>query len=138
MVPSHIPLPEYALNGKPYQSQTDGAGIKIYPPQDFPGLRVAGRLAREMLDYANSLAVPGVTTDYIDAMVFREIIKHGAYPSPLNYAGFPKSICTSVNEVICHGIPDDRPLEDGDLLSIDVSLFYNGFHGDNCGNQVLF
>ena len=135
VVPPHILCPEYAHSGRPYQSQGDEAGIMIYPPKDFPRLREAGQLARRMLDYANSLAAPGVTTDYIDAMVFKEIVRNGAYPSPLNYAGFPKSICTSVNEVICHGIPDDRPLEEGDLLSIDVSLFYNGFHGDNCGNS---
>ena len=89
-------------------------------------------LARRMLEFACSLVEEGITTDEIDALTHNEIIKNGAYPSPLNYAGFPKSICTSVNEVVCHGIPDDRPLQRGDIIGIDVSLFYNGFHGDNC------
>lgn len=96
-------------------------------------MKESGHLARRMLDFALSLAAPGVTTDYIDEKVHEEIIRHGAYPSPLLYSGFPKSICTSVNEVACHGIPDSRPLLAGDMLKIDVSLFLNGFHGDNCG-----
>jgi methionyl aminopeptidase len=86
-----------------------------------------------MLEFANSLVKPGVTTDEIDALTHLEIIKNGAYPTPLNYMGFPKSICSSVNEVACHGIPDSYVLEEGDIISIDISLFINGFHGDNCG-----
>jgi len=91
-------------------------------------------LARRMLDFACSKVEVGITTDEIDALTHEEIVKNGAYPSPLNYAGFPKSVCTSVNEVACHGIPDDRPLQKGDVIAIDVSLFLNGFHGDNCGS----
>jgi methionyl aminopeptidase len=102
-------------------------------PDEINRMKASGHLARRMLDYALSLAAPGVTTDYIDLKVHEEIIKHGAYPSPLLYSGFPKSICTAVNEVACHGIPDSRPLLEGDMLSIDVSLYLNGFHGDNCG-----
>src|SRR5690606_8521501 len=73
---------------------------------------------------------PGVTTDELDALCHEEIIKRGGYPSPLNYGGFPKSLCTSVNEVICHGIPDDRPLRDGDIVNLDVTIYLDGVHGD--------
>ena len=72
----------------------------------------------------------GVTTEEIDKIIHDYIVNAGAYPSPLNYYGFPRSCCTSVNEIICHGIPDTRPLQDGDLLNIDVTAYYNGFHGD--------
>ncbi|KAL4841039.1 hypothetical protein H8958_017450 [Nasalis larvatus] len=71
-----------------------------------------------------------MTTEEIDALVHREIISHNAYPSPLGYGGFPKSVCTSVNNVLCHGIPDSRPLQDGDIINIDVTVYYNGYHGD--------
>lgn len=77
-----------------------------------------------------------MTTDQIDQVVHNEIIKLNAYPSPLRYMGFPKSICTSVNNIACHGIPDDRPLMDGDIINIDITLFYNGFHGD-CSKTFL-
>mmetsp|Transcript_10394 Transcript_10394/g.63420 ORF Transcript_10394/g.63420 Transcript_10394/m.63420 type:complete len:240 (+) Transcript_10394:280-999(+) len=102
-------------------------------------MREAGKLAAEVRDYAGSLVKPGVTTDYIDKQVHQMIIDHNAYPSPLGYGGFPKSVCTSVNECICHGIPDSRKLEDGDIVNIDVTVFLNGFHGDTsktflCGN----
>jgi methionyl aminopeptidase len=90
-----------------------------------------------MLDYACTLAVAGSTTDDIDRLTHEAIVKAGAYPSPLQYATFPKSICTSVNEIVCHGIPDDRPLQLGDMLKIDVSLFLNGFHGDNCATVMV-
>lgn len=93
-------------------------------------MRKVGRLAREVLDVAAKAAKPGVTTDEIDRIVHEACIERGAYPSPLNYRGFPKSCCTSVNEVICHGIPDSRPLEDGDILNIDITLYHGGFHGD--------
>ena len=100
-------------------------------------LRTAGRLAREILDQTCALAVEGITTDEINDIMHVEILKKGAYPSPLNYSGFPKSICTSVNEVICHGIPDSRPLMKGDVVSFDVSCYYNGVHGDNCGTVIV-
>jgi methionyl aminopeptidase len=90
-----------------------------------------------MLDYACTLAVAGATTDDIDRLTHEAIVKAGAYPSPLRYATFPKSICTSVNEIVCHGIPDDRPLALGDMLKIDVSLFFNGLHGDNCATVMV-
>eukprot|EP00607_Mallomonas_marina_P001072 CAMPEP_0182427812 /NCGR_PEP_ID=MMETSP1167-20130531/19990_1 /TAXON_ID=2988 /ORGANISM="Mallomonas Sp, Strain CCMP3275" /LENGTH=246 /DNA_ID=CAMNT_0024610329 /DNA_START=295 /DNA_END=1035 /DNA_ORIENTATION=+ len=99
-------------------------------------MRESAFLARRMLDFACSKVEVGITTDDIDALTHDEIVRNGAYPSPLNYAGFPKSICTSVNEVVCHGIPDNRELEKGDIVSIDISLYYNGFHGDNCATVI--
>ena len=90
-----------------------------------------------MLDFANSLVQAGISTEEIDILTHKEIVAHGAYPSPVNYNGFPKAICTSVNEVACHGIPDDRKLLEGDMISIDVSLFLDGFHGDNCGSVIV-
>ena len=96
-------------------------------------MRVAGRIAAQALQAAGAAIAPGVTTDDLDAVVHAFLTDHGAYPSTLGYRGFPKSCCTSVNEVICHGIPDARPLEDGDLVKIDVTAYLNGVHGDNCG-----
>lgn len=93
-------------------------------------MRRVGLLAREVLDIVASEAKPGVTTDYLDEVCHRECLKRDSYPSPLNYCKFPKSICTSPNEVICHGIPDQRPLVDGDILNLDVTLYHGGFHGD--------
>lgn len=93
-------------------------------------MRKAAKLAREVLQVAASKVAPGVTTDEIDKVVFEEAIKRDCYPSPLGYHGYPKSVCTSVNEVICHGIPDQRPLQDGDIINLDVTLFHHGFHGD--------
>ncbi len=132
-VPKEILYPEYALDSIP--ASTDD--FYFYNEYEIPHVRKSARLARKMLEYALSLAKPGVTTDYIDRMTHAEIIRHGAYPSPLNYYKFPKSICTSINEVVCHGIPDDRVLKDGDIISIDVSVYLNGFHGDNCGTVVV-
>lgn len=133
-VPSHIPRPEYASNGQPFTASNK---IVCYDSADIPKLRRAARLARKILEIGLKAAKPGVTTDEIDKLCHSEMINSGAYPSPLNYFGFPKSICTSVNEVICHGIPDNKPLQDGDLISIDVSLYIDGFHGDNCGSIVV-
>lgn len=73
----------------------------------------------------------------LDILCHEKIVKYGAYPSPINYCGFPKAICTSVNEVVCHGIPDSRLLNDGDILSIDVSVYLDGYHGDNCGTIIV-
>ena len=100
-------------------------------------MRTAARLARRVLDEACALAAPGVTTDDIDAAVHKAIVGAAAYPSPLNYCRFPKSVCASVNEVICHGIPNVRPLEMGDVVSFDVSCYVNGVHGDNCATVIV-
>lgn len=93
-------------------------------------MRASGRLAAQVLEYAGTLVRPGITTDEIDKAVHKMIIDAGAYPSPLNYGKFPKSVCTSVNECVCHGIPDMRPLVDGDILNIDVTVYLDGYHGD--------
>lgn len=135
-VPSHIPRPPYASTGLVPQSEwTDK--VFIHDKESADRMRVAARLARRVLDLACALAKPGVTTDEIDNVVHEAIIKAGAYPSPLNYMGFPKSMCSSINEVICHGIPDTRPLQFGDVVSFDVSCFLGGVHGDNCATVIV-
>ena len=93
-------------------------------------MRRSGKLAAEVLEMAGKLVKPGTVTDDIDKAVHKMIIENGAYPSPLNYGGLPKSVCTSINECICHGIPDSRPLQDGDTVNIDVTVFLDGHHGD--------
>lgn len=98
-------------------------------------IRNACLLARQVLDLTCARAREGVTTDDLDAVAHRACISRGAYPSPLHYHGYPKSICTSVNEVICHGIPDRRALRNGDIVNIDVTVFYDGVHGD-CSRMV--
>src|SRR5688572_22102152 len=95
-------------------------------------MRIAGRIATQAMRTAAAAIKPGVTTDDLDQVVHEFLIDHGAYPSTLGYRGFPKSCCTSVNEVICHGIPDARQLEDGDLVKIDVTAYVDGVHGDTC------
>src|SRR5207248_6836197 len=104
--------------------------IYINNDKEIAGIKAACKLGREALDYAHTLVKPGITTDYIDKMVHQFIINKNAYPSPLNYKFFPKSLCTSVNEVICHGIPDDRALVGGDIVNLDVTIFLDGVHGD--------
>ena len=100
-------------------------------------MRDAAKFARYILDYTCSRAEVGMTTDELDQIAHAEIIRHKVYPSPLNYSSFPKSICTSINEVTCHGIPDSRKLCNGDILSVDVSVFMNGYHGDNCKTVIV-
>ncbi|GBE62276.1 methionine aminopeptidase [Babesia ovata] len=131
-VPSHIACPDYADDGNPKsESDLKSAGtIRTNSPEEIKLIRKACVLGRKALDYAASLIAPGVTTDEIDTKVHDYIVKHNGYPSPLNYYGFPKSICTSVNEVVCHGIPDSRPLKDGDIINIDISVYLNGVHSD--------
>lgn len=104
--------------------------IEVKKPDEIEKMKAAGIVARQVLDAAGAAVRPGITTDEIDNIVHEESIKRGAYPSPLNYHGFPKSCCTSVNEVICHGIPDDRKLEEGDVVNLDITCYLNGFHGD--------
>jgi len=131
-VPDNIQKPDYALTGEPLSERLakNSSIIEIKSPEQIKGMRTVGKIAREVLDIAAKASKVGVTTDEIDRIVHEAIIERGAYPSPLNYRGFPKSCCTSVNEVICHGIPDNRPLEDGDILNIDITTFYGGYHGD--------
>jgi methionyl aminopeptidase len=101
------------------------------PPSEFADrMRVAGRAAREVLLELGAAVRPGITTDELDRICHEACIARGGYPSPLHYKGFPKSLCTSVNEIICHGIPDDRVLLDGDIVNCDVTIYLHGVHGD--------
>ncbi|KAG0449109.1 hypothetical protein HPP92_027519, partial [Vanilla planifolia] len=126
-VPDHIPKPPYV---KSRLSPAIARGPQIHDEQGMECMRASGRLAAQVLEYAGTLIKPGLTTDEIDKAVHQMIIDNGAYPSPLGYGGFPKSVCTSVNECICHGIPDSRQLKDGDIINIDVTVYLNGYHGD--------
>jgi len=105
--------------------------IKRHNASDFAAMRKAGRLAAEALDMLVPIVVPGVTTEALDKRVLEFALDHGAIPAPLNYRGFPKAICTSVNHVVCHGIPGAKPLREGDIVNIDVTLIVDGWHGDS-------
>jgi methionyl aminopeptidase len=109
---------------------TEARRIIIHAPEDFAGMRAAGALAAETLDMIVPHVRPGVTTGELDRLCHEFILAHNAVPAPLNYRGFPKSICTSINHVVCHGIPGDRKLLDGDILNIDVTVILDGWHGD--------
>ena len=104
--------------------------ITIHKPEDFAPMRAAGKLAAETLDMIGPHVVPGVTTETLNTLCHEFIVAHGAVPAPLNYRGFPKSICTSINHVVCHGIPGDKKLQDGDILNIDVTVILDGWYGD--------
>ena len=104
--------------------------IKLHGPEAFEGMRRAGRLTAEALDLLVERVRPGVTTEALDDFIFGFAMDHGAYPAPLDYRGYRKSICTSINHVVCHGIPDAKPLRDGDVVNIDVTLILDGWHGD--------
>lgn len=133
-VPPHITKPSYATTGiVPIPMYTH---VLLHDKASIARMRAAARLARRALEHVCSHVHVGVTTDELDEACHEYIISQDAYPSPLNYAGFPKSLCTSINEVICHGIPDLRPLEFGDVISLDVSCFYDGVHGDNCATVI--
>lgn len=130
-VKASIELPDYALDGEPRSEQTArGQQIEINDAATIEKIRNVSRLAREVTDIAGRAVKPGVTTDEIDRLVHEACMERGAYPSPLNYYHFPKSVCTSINEVICHGIPDQRKLEDGDIVNVDVTLYKDGVHSD--------
>lgn len=104
--------------------------VKIHGPEDFEGMRRAGRLAAEALDALTPFVVPGVTTGRLDDIAREFILSRGAVPAPFQYRGYPKSICTSVNHVVCHGIPGDKVLKEGDIVNIDVTVIVDGWHGD--------
>lgn len=104
--------------------------IKIHKEQDFKKMQVAGALAASTLDFITEYVVPGVTTDKLNSLCHDFITKNGAVPAPLNYKGFPKSVCTSVNHVVCHGIPSEKKLKNGDIINIDVTVIVDGWHGD--------
>jgi methionyl aminopeptidase len=113
------------------RADREEARIKIHGEEDFAGMRRAGRLAAETLDFITPHVKPGVTTDELDRLCHGFIVDHGAIPAPLNYRGFPRSICTSINHVVCHGIPGDRRLDEGDIINIDVTPLLDGWHGDS-------
>jgi methionyl aminopeptidase len=128
-VPDGVVRPHYAKTGEVIRNND----LAVHDEATLVKMKRAGSLASAMLKLAGKLVQPGVTTDWIDRKIHEAIVANGAYPSPMNYMGFPKSVAVAVNEVVCHGIPDDRVLEDGDVVSIDVSLYLDGVHGDNCG-----
>ena len=127
-VPAHIDRPEYMYHSGP--EVITASDIKT--PETIEKIRKAGQIAAQALQAVGEAIRPGVTTDELDRIGHDFIISHDAYPSCLGYMGFPKSPCTSINEVICHGIPDDRPLEDGDIINVDITAYYDGVHGDTC------
>ena len=125
-VPAHIPRPEYV--DKPAPERFTGSEVK--DAETIERMRVAGRIAAQALQEVGRAVVPGVTHDELDRIGHEFLLDHDAYPSTLGYRGFPKSLCTSANEVICHGIPDSRVVQDGDIVNIDITAFIGGVHGD--------
>ncbi len=124
-VPPHIARPEYVGKAEPTLS-----GIDVYDEESIDLIRESGRIAAGAIDAVGDAIRPGVTTDELDRIGHDFLIANDAYPSTLGYRGFPKSLCSSINEVICHGIPDDTVLQDGDIINIDITAFKNGMHGD--------
>src|SRR5215469_5808423 len=124
-VPAAIPRPEYVGRRAPRGGERD-----VKDAETIERMRVAGRIAAQALVEVGRNVAPGVTTDELDRVGHEFLIDHGAYPSTLGYRAFPKSLCTSLNEVICHGIPDDTAIGDGDIVNIDITAYINGVHGD--------
>ncbi|KAH8287811.1 hypothetical protein KR018_000740, partial [Drosophila ironensis] len=133
-VPEAIQKPAYYFENLP-SGETLGTP-EIKDAGQIERMRQSGKLAAQVLRDCGKLALVGKTTDEIDAYAHERILAANAYPSPLRYSGFPKSICTSINNVACHGIPNDRPLANGDIINIDVTVYLNGFHGD-CSKTFL-
>jgi len=125
-VPAGIPKPDYADRGRPRGFSPS----RPFNPSELLRMRHACRAAAEVLEEIALLVRPGVTTDVIDQAAHEAYLRFGGYPSTLNYHGYPKSLCTSVNEVVCHGIPDDRALIEGDIVNLDVTIYLDGMHGD--------
>jgi methionyl aminopeptidase len=124
-VPSTITAPEYVGRKRPRIGEPD-----VKDPETLERMRVAGRIAAQALAEVGRHVEPGVTTDELDRVGHEFLIDHGAYPSTLSYRGYPKSLCTSLNEVICHGIPDDTEMAEGDIVNVDITAFIGGVHGD--------
>ncbi|AXE54617.1 type I methionyl aminopeptidase [Aurantimicrobium sp. MWH-Uga1] len=125
-VPSNIIRPPYVGKTTP-PAHTTG---DVYDAETIEKIRRAGKISSQALDLIGSVIKPGMTTDEIDQIGHDYVISHGAYPSTLGYRGYPKSLCTSVNEVICHGIPDDTVIQEGDLVNVDITSYLEGVHGD--------
>lgn len=132
-VPDHIGQPEYAHTGIPTSGRSS---CKKETVNQIERMRTAGKIARDVLDTVLANVQAGITTDELDRIAHSRTIELGAYPSPLNYMGFPKSICTSINEVVVHGIPDSRVLVEGDIINCDVTVYAHGMHGD-CSETVF-
>ncbi|MBE7189436.1 type I methionyl aminopeptidase [Jatrophihabitans endophyticus] len=129
-VPKSIARPHYVGTWPGTKADFDDPMVK--DADTIARMRIAGRIAADALVEVGKHVAPGVTTDELDAIGHEYLIEHGAYPSTLGYKDYPKSLCTSVNEVICHGIPDSRPLGDGDVVKVDITAFIGGVHGDTC------
>ncbi|PXA67548.1 type I methionyl aminopeptidase [Cryobacterium arcticum] len=126
-VPSSIVRPEYVGRTAP----APFTGSDVYSPDQIQLIRESGRIAAAAIQEVGRAVTPGVTTEELDRIGHEAVLREGAYPSTLGYRGYPKSICSSVNEVICHGIPDDTVLENGDIVNIDITAYKNGVHGDS-------
>ena len=124
-VPADIAPPEYVGKRRPKLGEPN-----VKDADTIARMRVAGRIAARALNEVGANVRPGITTDELDRIGHEFLIDHGAYPSTLGYKGYPKSLCTSINEVICHGIPDDTVIDDGDIVNIDITAFIGGVHGD--------
>jgi methionyl aminopeptidase len=124
-VPARIPRPEYVGKKRPWTGEGE-----VKSPEIIARMRVAGKIAAEALQEVGRHVAPGVTTDELDQVGHEFLCDHESYPSTLGYRGYPKSLCSSINEVICHGIPDDTVLHDGDIVNIDITAFIDGVHGD--------
>ncbi|KAI8597193.1 peptidase M24, structural domain-containing protein [Dissophora ornata] len=134
LIPAHIQRPSYAFTG---DSSEWASTVPVNGPEVIEGCREAGQLAKKILELGGTLVKPGVSTNEIDQILREAIVANNAYPSPLNYMGFPKSVCTSVSNIIAHGIPDNRCLEDGDIINIDITVFLNGYHGDTSATYIV-
>ncbi|WP_248959525.1 type I methionyl aminopeptidase [Sphaerisporangium perillae] len=131
-VPAHIERPEYVGRKEPRRGESD-----VQTPETIERMRVAGRIAAQALEEVGRHIAPGVTTDELDRIGHEFLCDHDAYPSTLGYRGYPKSLCTSLNEVICHGIPDDTVLKDGDIINIDITAYIGGVHGDTDATYLV-
>ena len=132
-VPPHLTPPDYVTGGE----ITTDVGPQILTGADLDRARTAGRIAAEVLELTCAAVAPGVTTDQLDVIAHDAFVERGAYPSTLGYRGFTKAVCTSVNDVLCHGIPDDRPLRNGEIVNIDVTGYHDGFHGDTSATVAV-
>jgi methionyl aminopeptidase len=132
-VPASIPRPEYVGKKRPER----GAEPEVKTPETIERMRVAGRIAAQALEVVGAQVAPGVTTDELDRVGHEFLCDHGAYPSTLGYRGYPKSLCTSINEVICHGIPDSTELRDGDIVNVDITAYVGGVHGDTDATYLV-
>jgi methionyl aminopeptidase len=132
-VPPEIARPDYVESGTPVRKTEE----MVKSADVIARMRVACRIARDVLHDIGPAVAPGVTTDELDRISHDAHVARNVYPSPLGYKGFPKSVCTSVNEVICHGIPDDRPLAEGDIVNVDVTVYVDGVHGDTSATFLV-